>query len=63
MSYNPPVKIKPDAFIKHLVSRAYPSYNGRKYRLQVSESSIDCASYWDEGHASTLPLRTLQLAK
>lgn len=47
--YNPPVRIKPDAFIKSLVARAYPSYAGRKFRLQVSENPIDVRSYWDEG--------------
>jgi hypothetical protein len=43
------VKINPDAFIRSLVSRAYPSYNGRKFRLDVSDSPINCASYWDGG--------------
>lgn len=47
--YNPPVKIKPDTFIKSLVSKAYPNYSGRKFRLQVSEDSLDVRSYWDEG--------------
>src|ERR1700692_2461508 len=42
-------KISPDAFIKTLVSKAYPSYRGRKYRLTVSDSPINCASYWDGG--------------
>src|SRR6266478_2148377 len=39
-------RINPDQFIRSLVSRAYPSYRGRKYRLRVSDASIDCASYW-----------------
>lgn len=43
------VDIKPDAFVKQLVARAYPGYRGRKYRIQVSEHSINCASYWDGG--------------
>jgi hypothetical protein len=47
--YNPPVRIKPDAFIKSLVSKAYPRYIGRKFRLQVSESALDVRSYWDGG--------------
>ena len=42
-------KISPDAFIKTLVSKAYPSYRGRKYRLTVSDSPINCASHWDGG--------------
>ena len=42
-------RINPDEFIRSLVSRAYPSYRGRKYRLRVSDAPINCASYWDGG--------------
>lgn len=43
------MKIKPDVFIKTLVSKAYPEYRGRKFFLQVTDAPIDCASYWDGG--------------
>jgi hypothetical protein len=42
-------KIQADDFVRRLVSRAYPSYRGRKFRLEVSEHPINCASYWDGG--------------
>jgi hypothetical protein len=43
------VRVSPDEFIRKIVSRAYPSYRGRKFRLNVSDSPINCASYWDGG--------------
>jgi len=46
------MRINPDEFIRSLVSRAYPSYRGRKYRLHVSDAAIDCASYWEGGSRS-----------
>lgn len=46
------LKVNPDQFIRSLISRAYPSYRGRKYRLRVSDAPINCASYWDSGSKS-----------
>ena len=43
------MKIKADKFIKGLVSKAYPNYTGRKFRLTVAERPINCTSYWDGG--------------
>src|ERR1035437_1481520 len=56
---NTEMKINPDAFIKSLVSKAYPSYRGRKYRLEVSDYPLDVRSYWDGGSKDTFRFANL----
>ncbi len=46
------VHIEPDVFIRLMVSRAFPNYNGNKFKLAVSDSPLNCASYWDGGSRS-----------
>lgn len=46
------VHIEPDVFTRSLVSRAFPNYRGNKFKLAVSDSPINCASYWDGGSRS-----------
>ena len=53
------VKIIPDEFIRRIVAKAYPSYRGRKFRLQVSDAPINCASYWDGGSRDYFVLANL----
>ena len=46
------IHIEPDALVRSLVSRAFPAYTGNKFKLAVSDSPINCASYWDGGSRS-----------
>jgi hypothetical protein len=42
-------KIKPDAEIKAMVTRCYPDYAGRKFRIAAQVNPLNVASYWDGG--------------
>ena len=46
------IYIEPDAHVRALVSRAFPSYTGKQFKLAISDSPINCASYWDSGNRS-----------
>lgn len=46
------IDIEPDAHVRALVSRAFPSYTGKQFKLAISDSPINCASYWDSGNRS-----------
>ena len=43
------MKIKPDKTVKALVHRAFPSYKGRKYSLEVSRTIYISNTHWDGG--------------
>ena len=43
------MKVKPDKFTRDLVKKAFPDYNGRKYRVKVFEGPKEIRSYWSEG--------------
>ncbi len=46
------IHIEPDVFIRLMVSRAFPNYKGKQFKLAVSDSPINCASYWEGGSRS-----------
>lgn len=57
--------IEPDIFSRKLVAATFPDYNGRKYKLAVSELPIDCSSYWSGGsrdYFRFVNLRTLEVS-
>jgi len=32
-----------------LARRAFPEYRGRLFRLQITDTAVNCASFWDGG--------------
>ena len=43
------VKLNDDQLVKELVSLTFPSYRGRKFKIQYGTASVTPTSYWDGG--------------
>lgn len=54
-----------DETMRRIASAAFPEYSGRKFKIMVSDSPINCASYWDGGsrdYFRFLNLETMQVS-
>ncbi len=52
-----------DPMVQEITAKTFPDYKGKKFCIEVRETPINCASYWDSGHRDYFRFICLQTMK